>query len=77
MGEDVGPGDKKKVKVELDYGKGDKVRIRGGAFVGSEGEVKAISEPKDPTESPKVTVVVTFWGRPVDVEVDYWEVDKI
>jgi transcriptional antiterminator NusG len=66
-----------KVVVKLDVEKGDKVRIRGGAFVGSEGEVKAISEPKDPTESPKVTVVVTFWGRPVDVEVDYWEVDKI
>ncbi|MBA4189404.1 MAG: hypothetical protein C0467_15525 [Planctomycetaceae bacterium] len=66
-----------KVVVKLDVEKGDKVRIRNGAFMGSEGEVKSITEPKDPTENPKVTVVVTFWGRPVDVEVDYWEVDKI
>lgn len=71
-----GKGGKKTV-VKLDVEKGDKVRIRNGAFVGSEGEVKSITEPKDPTETPKVTVVVTFWGRPVDVEVDYWEVDKI
>ncbi|MCE9564324.1 MAG: hypothetical protein K8U57_19990 [Planctomycetes bacterium] len=70
-------GPKGKVVVKLDVEKGDKVRIRNGAFVGSEGEVKSITEPKDPTENPKVTVVVTFWGRPVDVEVDYWEVDKI
>ncbi len=72
-----GKGPRGKVVVKLDVEKGDKVRIRNGAFVGSEGEVKSITEPKDPTENPKVTVVVTFWGRPVDVEVDYWEVDKI
>ena len=39
--------------------------------------MKSITEPKDASETPKVTVVVTFWGRPVDVEVDYWEVDKV
>ena len=66
-----------KTIVKLDVEKGDKVRIRDGAFVGSEGEVKSITEPKDPTENPKVTVVVTFWGRPVEVEVDFWQVDKI
>ncbi|MBA4067716.1 MAG: hypothetical protein C0501_29235 [Isosphaera sp.] len=66
-----------KVVVKLDFEKGDKVRIKSGAFTGSEGEVKVITEPKDPTETPKVTVEVTFWGRPVPVEVDYWEVDKV
>jgi transcriptional antiterminator NusG len=66
-----------KTVVKLDFEKGDKVRIRNGAFAGSEGEVKSITEPKDASETPKVTVVVTFWGRPVDVEVDYWEADKV
>jgi transcription termination/antitermination protein NusG len=71
------PGQPSKTVVKLDFEKGDKVRIKNGAFLGSEGEVKSITTPKDPTETPKVTVVVTFWGRPLDLEVDYWEVDKV
>jgi transcriptional antiterminator NusG len=66
-----------KTVVKLDFEKGDKVRIKKGAFAGQEGEVKAIVEAKDPADSPKVTVEVTFWGRPVPVELDYWEVDKV
>ena len=77
----VDPKDKKglagKTVVKLDYEKGDKVRIREGAFANSEGEVKLITEPKDAGDTPKVTVVVTIWGRPVDVELDYWQVDKV
>jgi transcription termination/antitermination protein NusG len=71
---DRGKGGKAKVKVEFE--KGDRVKIREGPFANSEGEVKSITEPKDPTESPKVTVVVTLWGRPVDVELEYWQVEK-
>jgi transcriptional antiterminator NusG len=41
-----------------------------------EGEVKSITEPKDASETPKVTVVVSIFGRPVDVDLDYWQVDK-
>ena len=65
-----------KVKVKLDYEKGDKIKIRDGAFSGMEGEVKSISEAKDATETPKVKVEVTIFGRPVEVELDYWQVDK-
>ncbi|HXD87923.1 MAG TPA: transcription termination/antitermination protein NusG [Urbifossiella sp.] len=65
-----------KVKVKLDFEKGDKVKIRDGAFSGMEGEVKHISEAKDATETPKVKVEVTIFGRPVEVELDYWQVDK-
>ena len=73
-----GAGKPGRVKVKLDFEKGDRVKIRDGAFAGSEGEVTAISEPKDPSETPKVTVVVTFWGRPVQLEdLDYWHVDKV
>lgn len=76
----VGPDDRKKggpVKVKLDYEKGDKVKIRDGAFANMEGEVKSITDVKESGESPKVTVVVTVFGRPVDVTVDYWHVDKL
>jgi transcriptional antiterminator NusG len=68
---------KKAAKVKLDFEKGDRVRIRDGSFANQEGEVKAISEPKDPTDSPKVKVELTFWGRPLEVELEYYQVDKV
>ena len=68
---------KARTVVKLDVEKGDKVRIKNGPFANYEAEVKAITEAKDPTENPKLTVVVHMWGRPVDVDLDYWEVDKV
>jgi transcription termination/antitermination protein NusG len=67
----------KKVKVKLDFEKGDKVRIKDGSFANSEGEVKEIREAADPTEVPKVVVVLTFWGRPLEVELDASQVEKL
>jgi transcriptional antiterminator NusG len=66
---------KKVQKIDLE--KGDKVRIREGSFANYEGEVKAIIEAKDPNEVPKVTVMLTFWGRPLDVELDSSQVEKV
>jgi transcriptional antiterminator NusG len=78
---DIVPDDKdgkgRKVKVKLDFEKGDKVRIREGAFANMEGEVKEITEPKEAGETPKVTVEVPIFGRPVPVDLEYWQVDKI
>jgi transcriptional antiterminator NusG len=65
-----------KQKVKLDYEKGDKVKIRDGAFANMEGIVKSITEVKDTGETPKVKVEVTIFGRPVEVDLDYWHVDK-
>jgi transcriptional antiterminator NusG len=65
-----------KTKVKLDFETGDKVRIREGAFANMEGEVKEITEPKEASETPKVSVEVSIFGRPVKVELDYWQVDK-
>ncbi|HET6576204.1 MAG TPA: transcription termination/antitermination protein NusG [Fimbriiglobus sp.] len=78
LGEAV-PDDRKpghKIKVKLDFEKGDKVRIREGAFSNMEGEVKEITEPKEAGDTPKVTVEVQIFGRPVGVELDYWQVDR-
>jgi transcriptional antiterminator NusG len=75
-GDDPKKGGRKTV-VKLEFEKGDKVRIREGAFSNMEGEVKEITEPKEAGETPKVTVVVLIFGRPVDVELDYWQVDKV
>lgn len=81
LGEAIPAGDGKKSKpgktvVKLDFEKGDKVKIRDGAFAGMEGDVKDISTPKDASETPKITVVVTIFGRPVEMEFDHWQVDK-
>jgi transcription termination/antitermination protein NusG len=65
-----------KEKIKLDFEKGDRVKIREGAFVSMEGEVKIITEAKD-GETPKVTVEVSIFGRPVPVDLDYWQVDKV
>ena len=80
LGEAVTADDAKKGKdvvVKLDYEKGDKVRIREGAFANMEGEVKEIAVPKDAGETPKVKVEVTIFGRGVPVDLDYWQVDKL
>ena len=66
-----------KQKVKLDYEKGDKVKIRDGAFANMEGVVKSISDTKETGETPKVEVVVTIFGRPVEVILDYWHVDRV
>jgi transcriptional antiterminator NusG len=67
----------KKVVHKIDFEKGDRVKVRDGAFAGSEGEVKEIIPAKDAADTPKVKVEVTIWGRPVPLELDYWHVDKV
>ena len=72
-GDPKNPGQK---KVKLDYEKGDKVKIRDGAFANMEGIVKSITDTKDTGETPKVEVEVHIFGRPVQVVLDYWHVDR-
>jgi transcription termination/antitermination protein NusG len=67
-----------KIKVNIDLEKGDKVRLRDGAFAGTEGEVQEILEAKDETDTPKITVKVQFWGRDVKIDnLEFWQVDKV
>jgi transcriptional antiterminator NusG len=77
LGEKVGPEKGGGNKVKIEFEKGDRVRIREGSFKDSEGEVKDIILPKDPTDPPKIIVEVTFWGRPVPVDLEYWQVAKV
>jgi transcriptional antiterminator NusG len=66
---------REQIKVHVGFEKGDRVRVRDGTFAGMEGEVKEISEPKDPKEPPRVRVELTIFGRPVPVEVEAWQVE--
>jgi transcriptional antiterminator NusG len=62
-------------RVKLDYDIGDTVKVREGMFANMEGPVKDIAD-RD-SQSPKVKVVLTIWGRPVEVDLDYWQVDRV
>jgi transcription termination/antitermination protein NusG len=83
LGPDGKPTDKKaeeevpggKGRIKLDYDVGDAVKVREGMFANMEGPVKDIAD-RD-SQTPKVKVVLTIWGRPVEVDLDYWQVDRV
>jgi transcriptional antiterminator NusG len=52
------------------FDKGDKVKVKDGTFAGMEGEVKEVLEAKG-----TLKVELTIFGRPVSVELEYWQVD--
>lgn len=59
-------------KIKIDFGMGDKVKIREGPFENFEGVVEEINEQKG-----TVRVVVTIFGRATPVELQYWQVAPI
>jgi transcription termination/antitermination protein NusG len=67
-----GEGPKPDEKVKLRFDRGDRVKVRDGTFAGMEGEVKEILEAKG-----AVRVELTIFGRPVPVELEYWQVEPV
>jgi transcription termination/antitermination protein NusG len=67
-----GEGPQPDEKIKLRFDRGDRVKIRDGAFSGMEGEVKELLEAK-----AHVRVEVTIFGRPVSVELEYWQVEPV
>lgn len=66
------PGDEKVVKPgKSPFERGDRVKVREGTFATMEGEVKEVLEAKG-----LVRVEITIFGRPVPVELEYWQVDN-
>ena len=58
--------------LKVEFKKGDMVKIREGAFENFEGAVEGI----DP-ERGIVSVIVTIFGRPTPLDIEYWQVEKI
>jgi transcriptional antiterminator NusG len=54
------------------YDRGDKVKVKDGTFAGMEGEVKELIEARN-----LVRVELTIFGRPVPVELEYWQVEPV
>ncbi len=58
-------------KVQHKFEKGDRVKVRDGTFAGLEGEVKELLDGKG-----LIRVEVTIFGRPVSVELEFWQIDR-
>jgi transcriptional antiterminator NusG len=61
----------KEVHIKPKFDRGDRVRVRDGTFAGMEGEIKDLLEAKG-----AVRVELTIFGRPVPVELEYWQVEQ-
>jgi transcriptional antiterminator NusG len=57
--------------ISVEFAKGDMVKIKEGAFENFEGEVEEVLPDKG-----LIRVVVTIFGRPTPVELEYWQVEK-
>ncbi len=69
LGQRGQPGDEPK-KVQHKFDKGHRVKVRDGTFAGLEGEIKEIMDEKG-----TIRVELTIFGRPVSVELEYWQID--
>lgn len=56
----------------MEFQKGDRVKIKEGAFQNFEGTVEAIDEQKG-----LITVLLTIFGRSTPVDVEYWQLEKL
>jgi transcriptional antiterminator NusG len=59
-------------QVSISMKKGDMVKIKSGAFDGFDGQVDDVN-----AEKGTVKVIVTIFGRPTPVELEYWEVEGL
>jgi transcriptional antiterminator NusG len=61
-----------KPKVKIEFQKGESVKIKEGPFESFEGIVDEVIPDKG-----VIKVVVTIFGRPTPVELEYWQVEAV
>lgn len=59
-------------KLAIPFQEGDKVKVKDGNFESFEGEVSKIDDIHG-----KVTVMLSIFGRPTPVELEYWQVENL
>src|SRR5262249_17707881 len=62
----------KEVPTKAPVDRGDRVKVKDGTFAGMEGEVKEVIEAKS-----QVRVELVIFGRPVPVDLEYWQVEPV
>ncbi|MBN1437589.1 MAG: transcription termination/antitermination factor NusG [Sedimentisphaerales bacterium] len=58
-------------QVQMEFQKGDAIKVKGGSFEGMEGSVEDID-----AEKGTVRVIVTIFGRPTPLDIEYWQIEK-
>ena len=58
--------------IKVEFEKGDMIKVREGAFENFEGTVDSID-----TERGIVKVIVTIFGRPTPLDIEYWQIEKV
>jgi transcriptional antiterminator NusG len=58
--------------IKVEFEKGDMIKIREGAFENFEGTVDSID-----TERGIVKVIVSIFGRPTPLDIEYWQIEKV
>jgi transcriptional antiterminator NusG len=58
--------------ANLAFKKGDKVKVTEGPFENFEGAVDEVNAQKG-----TVRVIVTIFGRPTPIEIEYWQVEQL
>lgn len=65
-------GEEEKLKTNIPFKIGQRVRVKEGYFENNEGEVSAIDE-----RNGRITVMINIFGRNNPVELDHWHAEKI
>lgn len=61
-----------KPKPKVEFGQGESVRVKEGAFANFNGVIEEINPNRG-----KLKVMVTIFGRQTPVELEYWQVERI
>jgi transcriptional antiterminator NusG len=59
-------------RLKINFQKGDRVKVREGPFENYEGNVDEVNEAKG-----LVKVMIQVFGRPVPLELEYWQVEAV
>ncbi|MBI5366053.1 MAG: transcription termination/antitermination factor NusG [Planctomycetes bacterium] len=69
---DMTTGGDKTPQLKIDFKKGDSVRIKEGPFENFDGIVDSVNTGKG-----QVMVIVTIFGRPTPVQLEYWQIEAV
>ena len=58
--------------IKVEFEKGDRIKIREGAFENFEGTVESIDSDRG-----LVKVIVSIFGRSTPLDIEYWQIEKL